>query len=64
VAIRPLADLEKAAGRVTRLKSEALDACGGKKCHWALAHEEVIRHLMNQVFDEIRAWQIDAEKYL
>jgi Arc/MetJ-type ribon-helix-helix transcriptional regulator len=59
VAIKELSELERAASALVRVKTRALEACGGKKNAIAAAHEEVVRQHMNAIFDEILAWQRD-----
>ena len=52
-----LAKLESAIGKVTRSNSDALTDCGGRGQAWALEHHERIRHLLNELFDEVEAWK-------
>ena len=45
--IRLLFTLEKTAGALMRAKTEAMEACGGRKCEWAWRHHELLRRLMS-----------------
>lgn len=61
VDLRPLADMEKKAGELVRLKTAALKACGGKG-GWASGYEKAIREALNTIFEQIMAWQKEAER--
>jgi hypothetical protein len=61
IDIRALVELDRAAGAVTRAKTAALEACGGQRHAWAFRHHEVVREILNQLFDAILAWQKEAQ---
>lgn len=64
IDVRSLAALEKQAGVLVRLKSKALNDCGGKTCAWAMVHHETVRHALNAIFDAIVAWKKEASQHI
>lgn len=64
IDVRSLAELEKQAGVLVRLKSKALNDCGGKTCAWAMVHHETVRHALNAIFDAIVAWKKEASQHI
>jgi hypothetical protein len=62
VFIRELQTLEVVFGQFRRANSSALKACGGIRAEWVLAHHESIRLKLDAIYEDIRAWQKEAEK--